>query len=487
RTARRLDPGTVLGAAPPLAMVAVVVAGLGWGGALLRWLGAGPDAASAAGRLGPWLVPYGVIGAAGAAFVIFGRRLPARLRWRLLCGLFATDLAVFTVLAVVLVPAPRGARPAARTPAARPVAALGYPGRFAIYDPGQLYAGQLRQLGAPDLNAVSGAPSVQGYSSLADGRYAAATGAHQAMGDGQDVLSPRAVADGTLDQLGASVLLTVPGYLDTPAAGRGPVPGPPGTGRRSISAGHQTRWYLAAQPSVARVAVPDPAARLDAAAGARIGLLMPEGAPRWFPAAASGSALVIRPAHPMAAIAVLGEAGRRPCQLGPPSVTEPDGTTLVADGQLQDALTPPRWGYAGHDGPFAIFANRRARGPLSLRALPGRSAAGSSVAYLAGPAASPVAAAVRSAHGVRVVRAVAALPGWTATWHPRHGRPATLPVSRDGLVQAVAVPPGAGILTWRYIPPGGMAGLMVSLAAAALVLLLSAGQVTGAWRRHPAA
>src|SRR5262249_30979469 len=158
-------------------------------------------------------------------------------------GLIAIDLVVFTVLSVVAVlpglgsgPDPgRGANaaagrggqaaaappsahsgaaapsgrsgavaPAARlieAPAPRPIAALGFPGRFAIYDPDQIAAHELPVLGAPDLNAVSGTPSVQGYTSLVDGFYAAATGAHQAMGEGQDVLAPRAVGDGTLDQL----------------------------------------------------------------------------------------------------------------------------------------------------------------------------------------------------------------------------------------------------------------------------------------------
>src|SRR5262249_33546752 len=74
-----------------------------------------------------------------------------------------------------------------------------------------------------------------------------------------------------------------------------------------------------------------------------------------------------------------------------------------------------------HDGSFAVFADHFARGPLSLQALPGRSAPGASVRRTAGPAASPTAAAVYSPHGVRVVRSVAAAAGWSATRHPRRG------------------------------------------------------------------
>ena len=126
--------------------------------------------------------------------------------------------------------------PASRTAAARSVAALGYPGRFAIYDPGQLDANALSRLGAPDLNEVSGTPSVQGYTSLVSGFYASATGSHRATGDGQDVLDPRAMRDGALDQLDTSVLLTAPAYLFSGPGAAAAAPGAPGTGRRDVAA-----------------------------------------------------------------------------------------------------------------------------------------------------------------------------------------------------------------------------------------------------------
>ena len=73
---------------------------------------------------------------------------------------------------------------------------------------------------------------------------------------------------------------------------------------------------------------------------------------------------------------------------------------------------------------------------------------------------------------IRVVRAVAALPGWSASWHPRGGTAVTLAVHRAGLVQAVDVPPGAGVVTWSYVPPGFRLGVALSLGANVLVLLL---------------
>jgi hypothetical protein len=98
-------------------------------------------------------------------------------------------------------------------------------------------------------------------------------------------------------------------------------------------------------------------------------------------------------------------------------------------------------------------------------------------------AGEAIRATVSSAHGVRLVRSVAAIPGWSATWQPRTGgSPVTLSVVRDGIVQAVDVPPGDGTVTWHYTTPRFTAGLAISAAAALATLLLA---VAGR-RRRPA-
>jgi hypothetical protein len=286
------------------------------------------------------------------------------------------------------------------------------------------------------------------------------------------VLSPQAVGDGTFDQLDTSILLTVPGYLITAAGGHGPPAGSAGEGERDIAARHQTTWYFGTPLEVSKLQLADPDATRDAPR-IRVGLLTPGGSTRWFRARAAGTSLLTaRIPRAVTSVAVIARAGGAPSRLGPPSVTGPDGAVFVANGQLQDALVPPRWTFADQDGPFAVFVDHLARPPLVLRALPGRSASGASVTTLSGPADEPTAADVRSAQGVRVVRAVADIPGWSATWDPQHGSPVTLPVHRAGLVQAVDVPPGAGVLTWTYVPPGFKAAVAPSLAAAALIPLL---------------
>ena len=218
------------------------------------------------------------------------------------------------------------------------------------------------------------------------------------------------------------------------------------------------------------VKVPDAEASRDVAAGIQIGLTTPDGSTRWFPARAlTPSALAITVPQPVATVAVAVQTHGVPGSLGPPSVTVAGGSVLVADGQLQDALVPPHWEFAGFDGPFAVFANRFAQPPLRIEALAGRPLSGAWLRGSGGAPAEPAAATVYSPHGARVVRSVAAIDGWSATWQPRHGPAVALTVQRDGLVQAVDVPPGLGVVTWSYTPPGFPAGLALSLAAAALV------------------
>jgi hypothetical protein len=499
RGSRRLDLETVFGVVPPLAMISVVVLSLCWGTGLLGWMRGASGAGSADARLRPWLVPYVVIGAGAIAVVLFRRHFHPRLRSRLLGLFICVDLVVFTLLAVVavlpnlghrtdaapssrtkaatVVVAGRREGPAARRkPVTRPIAELGYPGRFAIYDPDLLDAHELRLLDPPDLNVLSAMPSVQGYSSLVDSHYAAATGSHQPTGDGQNVLAPRAIGTGVLDQLDTSILLTAPAYLIAAAAGPGLPARLPETGYRDIAADHRAAWYFGTTLDVSELRVPDPNARQDAAAGTQIGIMTPGGRTRWFPVTATTeSLLVVSPPQPVRSVAVIARAGGEPVRLGPPSVIDADGSSFTADGQLQNVLRPPRWAYAGRDGSFAIFVDKFARGPLSLQGLPGRSTSGASILRMTGPPVSPTKAIVRSPQGVRVIRSVAAIPGWTATWHPRGASATTLPVRRAGLIQAVDVPAGQGVITWSYWPPWFSPGLALSLGAVALILLLATG------------
>ena len=497
-TGRRWRPDLLLLVSlVPAGAVLVVAALATWmPRTLLAWLGVSARTIAAAGSLGPAVLPFAVLAVLGVGVVMLGRRLPPRRRRRLVAAFVVADVLVFTVLAVVQVSPgwpdgppragvavqPNG-RERALTPSAsaslRPIGALGLRGRFAVYDPGLADSSALTVIGSPDLNVLTGTPSVQGYSSIVNGAYARATGAHRALGGGQDVLSVHAVASGVLAQLDTSVLLTLPQYLisagnagttagETVAAAR--------LGHRQLTAGGRATWYLGTTLQVRKISVPDPDAAQDAASGIEFGAVAPGGATRWQAARAAGPAtLVVRLQRPAPAVAIVGRAGRKRADLAAPTLTEAGGAIVVVNGALQNALTPPQWGFERFDGPFAIFANRDARGALTAAGHRGRSAAGASVTVLSGPRTEPMSAAVSSPHGLKLTRAVASIPGWTATWHPAAGTAVPLTVAPAGVVQSVQVPAGTGVVTWAYEPPRFVAGLSLSMAALVLIAALAAG------------
>jgi hypothetical protein len=491
---RRVPLDGVLGALPAVAVLALVAAAIAGSTGLFSWLDyQGGVTAAGIAALWPWLLPFGVLAAGALALVTIGRRLPRRAWGPLACGLVAADVLAFSALVVgQFAPrpaspapsAPSGAAPGVSFPRAplQAISQLGHPGRFAIYDPDQFDIGDLVGLGMTDLNSLTATPSVQGYTSIVDGGYASATGSHQATGEGQNALSPTAIGDGTLDSLDTTILLTVPQYLVTTPGGTGSA-----TGTRNVAAGQRGTWNLGTTLRVTQVVVPDTAAARDAAAGLRIGLAAASGSITWLRPSASGTSVTARPPSAVTAASVVVAAGPAAARLGAPSITVAGGGTVVADGVLQDVLVPPRWTLDRFDGAFAIFGDRLASAPLTLAALPGKSPAsltGASVRDVTGLPTSPASATVSSASGVRVVRSVAVIPGWSATWQPTGGGAAVaLPVQADGVVQAVDIPAGPGVLSWHYAAPRFIAGLALSLGALMALLLLLLAPLL--WRHAP--
>jgi hypothetical protein len=493
--ARRL-----LAAAPGAAAVAVIAAMMVWGAGMLRWLGLAADRAAHASTLRLELVPFALLGALAVAVAWWGPRLGRAGQVRVLTWFVSVDITLFTLLSVVAVaptpgdpaapPAAPAAAPATPPPGstasttalphqpaapAVPVARFTHGGRFAIYDPDLLGGGELTALGVPDGNVMTQTPSIEGYSSIVDGTYATATGSHQASGDGQNVLAPSAIGDGTLDQLGTTVLLTPSAYLITPVTGAAAA----GPGLRHATPAEPATWYFGAWLPVTGLTLPASGAR-----GLKVGLVEPSGRVDWVsasagpgasgaaagPAGGGGTVRVTLP-QPHEAVAVRVATASGSAVLGPPVLSTAGGGSYRAAGPLQDALVPPRWRFSGFDGSFAMFADSMARPALTLQALPGVPAAGARIHPVAGPQFAPSAARVSSPHGVTVIRSVAAIPGWTAAWRPAGQAVAkTLPLRRSGLVQAVTVPPGRGTLTWAYDPPGARLGGWLSLAGLAVLL-----------------
>lgn len=530
RMDRRVRWERRLGVAGAVAVAATGVTSMVGGAAVLRWLGVSASAAAAgASALRPWFAPTVAVGLAAAIAVAVGHRLDPGRRRRLVGVLVTGDLVCFAVTSLFAIWPSLGHRAVAAPTVATaadppagptvPVADLGIPGRFAVYDPGLVDGPAVHQAGAPDENLVVGGWSLQGYSSVVNGTYAAVTGSHAALGVGQDELSVAAVADGVLDQLDPGALVTPPQFVvvGTGRAVGGQVPGSsdgpdPATGRRRVRAGGTTWWTFGEPVAVRRVTVAVTPSTVSAATATGAPTApVATGAPGVSTAArASGGAgpatvtvalmgptgrrtvvrrLVLprdlagggRTGSPSATIAVslpqavravgLALTSTAPLATGVPVVTAADGIGLALDGVLQAAVTGGQWRYAGQDGPLAVFAATHPVAPLTARPLPtGRGTARAAakgadravpgrteavtVQRLAGPALAPTAARVDAPDGAVVVRAVAAISGWSATYTPNGGSPRSVPVHRQGLVQAVTVPAGVGVVRWVYRAPG---------------------------------
>ena len=512
-----------LGALPLVGVAGLVVAAFVAETPLLEWMGVADHAATHVSGLLAWLVPSLVLALGALALVVAGPRLSPGARGSLAAVLVVVDLLVFNVSTVVdlgalprtSLPAAQAAAPAAGTqpapgsndelvaPPTRPLSALHLSGRFAVYDPGLLDPAGLTTLGVPDANVVARTWSVQGYGSIVDGPYAASTGVHGVSGQGQDVFSPRAAANGVFDSLSTQTVLTPSQYLRTPSRGVvDPRSGSAGqrAADRQLRPGATTTWFLGTPLLVrsARVRTrASPSAGGELAGRVRIGLLLEGGRVDWAPAArarAPGSgtargALTWDAAWPSTRAAV-GVVVRSEvaATAASPVVTAVDGQSYALDGVLQPGLLAPHWRYGGQDGDFALFVDEEASAPLSLQALAGEALRGATVRRVAGPRLEPSAALVSSPHGVDVVRAVAAIPGWIASWTPASGPPRRLAVHRLGAVQVVRAPAGRGVVTWRYVAPSLLAGELSSVASVAVVAaIVVAAAVTDRRRRRGAA
>ena len=366
-------------ALPGLAAAGLVMWSLVSAGGLLQGLGAraahGPIPAGYYATVAPFLV----IAVACVGLALMGPRLSGRRRATAMVSFVVIDLVVLTATSVVAVaggPAPSsGSDPTSggqgsipvpiRTAGVSGVGAtprdvLRIPGRFAIYDPGLVDVPALNTAGEPDRNIWTGGYSVQGYSSLVDGVYAATTGSHAANGEGQNTLSPTAVGDSTLDQLDTSILLTPSVSLVGASGRRSP------TGARSLHRGSVASWYLGTPHAIDSVSIPAHAG--GSVAGAEIGLQSPGGSVTWHPAALRSGTLEARfPGRP--------RSRRRPGpRRGRPagSPRAPPGSRRVGRRQRRPARRPR---------PPALDLRRRRR---SLRRL--RRSAGGAGAPFAGAA-----------------------------------------------------------------------------------------------------
>ena len=454
-----------------------------------RLMGATSSQAALAAPQRPLDVAFAVLSMALVVVLVRARRTGTRRLVGIIVAFVVADLTFFNLTSVWAWATNLGRPPAqvTATPGASGVplrlpAPLGTTGRFVMYNPNVTTAA-LQGAGEPDLNVPQHRYSAQGYSSIVDGTYAAVTGSHLATGAGTNTLAPNTLVNGVFDALDTTTLVTYPSALILPGAHAAV----PGDEHRVVPAGTTTRWVFGEQLDLLSVSLPVAPTASGTVPGAGLQVVLEQGDGRdvvTHPALSfARGVLDVRFASPSPAVALVVTATARYQFPSAPVLHTTGGGAYVAGGPLQDVLDGTHWSFVGDHGPLAYFFNNRAQAPLSLLPAPGAATTtGASVRAVSGPTIVPTAAAVSSPRGVRVVRSVAAIPGWSATWRPDGaGRAEPLAVQRLGLVQAVDVPAGQGVLTWQYAAPGLETGAWCALAGGGLlVVVLGALWLAGA-------
>ena len=433
---------------------------------------------------------------AGAGVLIFGwRRLGERRLRQVLLATCALDLSCFALMAsYATIPSAVLSGP---NPQSRTVHRLaGFQGRFALYDPSHANptadSAELLQLGASDLNILQHSPSVQGYGSIVDDTYAAATSAHI-----YEDLRVARLSGETFNTLDLSALVTTPLELATPLAppvigvsGVSGAPGAPGaTSARSFALGvHGTDYFELGNPTALRrieITLSSRAARLPARLIVRETLAA--GGTRTRTVTVHGDTVHLVPGTPRRLVGLsVANPSRLAASIDTLVVTTAGSGAqrFALDGPLQGHLAPPHWIWRAALGDFVIYRNTETRGlawlqPPHYHTPDTRARAAGSVHTVLSSVLVPESMVVNSPHPALLVRAETYEPGWTARLTPLGGGPTrVLTVHRFGLVQVVDLPAGQWKLRWRYAPRSLLEGLVGSIlgtiACAVLVLVVLA-------------
>ena len=470
---RRLPWQDWLALAPAIAAVLLLIVAIVLPGALLTHLGV-PAANVHLGRdMAVWFALELVIALAVVALVARRPRWDSPRTRRAVVAVVAADLLLFGVACSTAFYAGDGV-PESANPAV--AAVLGSNGRFALVNPDIDNLAGMVALGQPDLNALVGHASVQGYGSIVAGPYDAVTGAHL-----NGTLSACALETGVFTPLDLATVLAWYDQL-APQWSGGPLPSPPpschGVQARALSPSRTL--FLGATRSLAG-ASPHFSGRHVLLNGVRVGVVTPGGT-TIYPKVRKRSVGGIRTYvfdHPVEAVAIVatGVGGGR--LLDTSSVVDTSGRRFVFTGAMQDAL-----------GQRAMACRRPGRG---LRPVPHDDAVAhrvDRVAQLVGRDGAPPVDGIAGRRGRHRLVARADVGGAQrggGAGVARHmtnlstGQSQTVDSTSDGLVQAVWTPPGRYRLRWSYWPPGLSRGL--ELTGVGLGVLVVALLVL-AWRRR---
>lgn len=193
----------------PVSVAAVMAFGAAWPGGMVHFLGARDSAVHLFPSDWPYALVTGVLAVLVVWAVLRGDRLGPPARLRLVVVVTVLDVGFFFANAAYGWVGSGYIAQARQVPAARLATYVAPGARYALVDPNLYYPGYTRGgknlLPVPDLNVLSGLPSVQGYGSLVADSYESATGTHT-----QGGMDPSVLSSGLADQLDLGTVFVNP-------------------------------------------------------------------------------------------------------------------------------------------------------------------------------------------------------------------------------------------------------------------------------------
>ncbi|MGA8297153.1 MAG: hypothetical protein WB770_08950 [Acidimicrobiales bacterium] len=448
---------------PTVAVVGLVIATIAGGRRFAREVAGQPIESWTLAHVAPYLAIACALALLVTAVVVIGPRLSPRRRAVALVSVVVLDLLVFTANQTSLAPIRLKdlGQPNRYESALRRI--VGPEGRFVIVDQGRGGRYVLNDLGAPNLNVFFKIASAQGYGSLTWGPYATATGTHN-----QDAASPSAFSTDVFDSLDVRAVLALDSSFES-------APNPIGGDPIGVSRFATTTRYFGAFVDVRSICVGFGYTPVREVATY-------ESEVRFVGGDTTSSVHFSRASCGVKAEWIHGERAvgivfpRAPSGVATidATVTTAKGRTFGLDGPLSSTVTSPHWLELGRIGPYFVFRNADAWPQLSgFSPATGRRVA--LVAHVASESAwTPTEIVdISVSQKTLLVRDVAAIPGWTAQID-HDGKFETDVVRRDGVVQAIDVPKGESVVTYRYDAPGLSLGEDLALGGVVLWLALIA-------------
>ncbi len=344
--------------------------------------------------------------------------------------------------------------------------------RIAIYDPEILNKYGLVHLGQPDTNILKDTYSIQGYSSIAPGYYAHATGTHGQATFDSSILNPSVAR-----QIDLNSIYTLSNYLMKPIRNDKTIHSKQSWG---ISISQTRGWFFGAQLGVQEIeftnSMPLPSVN-SGSSGVKVGLVGPAGDVYWpqswnVSQAGTGFLSLTTPFQAIG-IEIENLSSSATIHVSNLIIYDNGPTNYALQGPLAGYLQPSNWTMVGPAFGYEQFSLKASENSAYILPAAGP---GASYRILSGSLDGNVDIETQSLGPVKFVRSVAYQSGWKALLiNQANGVESSENIVPDGLVQGLTIPPGHYLIKIVYQPRYLIISEYLSLIGLVVIILMAVG------------